>query len=73
MAGLSDFDFTRLPTTLDILMKVHEVLGYRLSLDHLAQNTTGAKKKAQIDSLALQVVATGRWIKSLSTAPRMCG
>ncbi|EMS80062.1 DEAD/DEAH box helicase [Desulfotignum phosphitoxidans] len=45
LAGLSDFDFYRLPT-LDILMKVHEVLGYRLSLDHLAQNTLGAKKSA---------------------------
>jgi DEAD/DEAH box helicase domain-containing protein len=45
LAGLSDFDFYRLPT-LDILMKVHEILGYRLSLDHLAQNTLGAKKSA---------------------------
>ncbi|MDZ7665492.1 MAG: DEAD/DEAH box helicase [Desulfotignum sp.] len=45
LAGLSDFDFYRLPT-LDILMKVHEVLGYRLSLDHLAQNTLGAQKSA---------------------------
>ncbi|MEX1297692.1 MAG: DEAD/DEAH box helicase [Desulfotignum sp.] len=45
LAGLSDFDFYRLPT-LDILMKVHEILGYRLSLDHLAQNTLGAQKSA---------------------------
>ncbi len=45
LAGLSDFDFYRLPT-LDMLMKVHEVLGYRLSLDHLAQNTLGARKSA---------------------------
>jgi len=45
LAGLSDFDFYHLPT-LDILMKVHEVLGYRLSLDHLAQSTLGARKSA---------------------------
>jgi DEAD/DEAH box helicase domain-containing protein len=45
LAGLSDFDFYSLPTV-DILAKVHEVLGYRLSLDHLAQNTLGVQKTA---------------------------
>jgi DEAD/DEAH box helicase domain-containing protein len=45
LAGLCAFDFHGLPT-LDILVKVHEVLGYRLSLDHLAQNTLGAEKSA---------------------------
>ena len=45
LAGLCDFDFYGLPT-LDILVKIHEVLGYRLSLDHLAQNTLGTQKSA---------------------------
>lgn len=45
LAGLCDFDFYRLPT-LDILMKVHEILGYRLSLDLLAQSTLGVQKSA---------------------------
>jgi DEAD/DEAH box helicase domain-containing protein len=45
LAGQCDFHFHGLPT-LDILVKVHEVLGYRLSLDHLAQNTLGAEKSA---------------------------
>ncbi|WP_022663616.1 DEAD/DEAH box helicase [Desulfospira joergensenii] len=45
LSGLSDFDFHSLPT-LDILLKVHQVLGYRLSLDHLAQQTLETKKSA---------------------------
>jgi len=45
LAGLSQFDFHGLPT-LDILVNIHETLGYRLSLDHLAQNTLGAQKSA---------------------------
>ena len=45
LSGLSQFDFHSLPT-LDLLLKVHEILGYRLSLDHLAQQTLGAKKSA---------------------------
>ncbi len=45
LSGLSPFDFSKLPT-LDILEKVHGRLGYRLSLDHLAQNTLGAQKSA---------------------------
>ncbi len=45
LAGLCDFDFYGLPT-LDMLVKIHETLGYRLSLDHLAQNTLGTKKSA---------------------------
>ncbi|MBU4132331.1 MAG: DEAD/DEAH box helicase [Proteobacteria bacterium] len=49
LSGLSAFDFYGLPT-LDLLMKVHEILGYRLSLDHLAQQTLGCKKSA--DGLA---------------------
>jgi DEAD/DEAH box helicase domain-containing protein len=49
LSGLSTFDFHGLPT-LDLLMKVHEILGYRLSLDHLAQQTLGCQKSA--DGLA---------------------
>jgi len=45
LSGLSSFDFHGLPT-LDLLMKVHEILGYRLSLDHLAQQTLGCQKSA---------------------------
>jgi DEAD/DEAH box helicase domain-containing protein len=45
LSGLSDFDFFSLPT-LDILRKVHERLGYRLSLDHLAGQTLGCQKSA---------------------------
>jgi DEAD/DEAH box helicase domain-containing protein len=45
LSGLSDFDFSTLPT-LDLLKKVHGKLGYRLSLDRLAQETLGTKKSA---------------------------
>ncbi|MCM2285802.1 MAG: DEAD/DEAH box helicase [Desulfobacula sp.] len=45
LSGLSDFDFSSLPT-LDILLKIHERLGYRLSLDHLATETLGCQKSA---------------------------
>lgn len=45
LSGLSDFDFFSLPS-LDILIKVHERLGYRLSLDHLADQTLGCHKSA---------------------------
>ncbi len=45
LSGYSDFDFWKLPT-LDILEEVHRRLGYRLSLDHLAKVTLGARKTA---------------------------
>jgi len=45
LRGYSDFDFKTLPT-LDILEEVHNHLGYRLSLDHLAGVTLGVKKTA---------------------------
>lgn len=45
LKGSSGFDFHSLPT-LDLLTEVHKKLGYRLSLDHLGQNTLGAKKSA---------------------------
>ena len=45
LGGLVSFDFNALPT-LDILEHVHKQLGYRLSLDHLAQATLGEQKSA---------------------------
>jgi DEAD/DEAH box helicase domain-containing protein len=45
LGGLSRFDFSSLPT-LDILGSIHQTLGYRLSLDHLARETLGAAKSA---------------------------
>jgi DEAD/DEAH box helicase domain-containing protein len=52
LGGLSRFDFSGLPT-LDILGSVHETLGSRLSLDHLARETLGAAKSAS----GLQAIA----------------
>ncbi len=58
LSGYSDFNFEKLPT-LDILEDVHNRLGYRLSLDHLAKVTLGQKKTA--DGLqALQWWKQGR-------------
>jgi DEAD/DEAH box helicase domain-containing protein len=45
LSGYTTFDFTRLPT-LDILEEVHRHLGYRLSLNHLANVTLGSEKSA---------------------------
>ena len=45
LRGYSDYKFETLPT-LDILEEIHRHLGYRLSLDHLAQVTLGSKKTA---------------------------
>jgi len=45
LSGYSDFHFKKLPT-LDILEEVHDRLGYRLSLDHLAKVTLGKEKTA---------------------------
>jgi len=58
LSGLSRFDFHSLPT-LDILAKVHERLGYRLSLDHLARQTLGREKSAD-GLLALEWWQQGR-------------
>jgi DEAD/DEAH box helicase domain-containing protein len=58
LAGYSEFNFEELPT-LDILEDIHNRLGYRLSLDHLAKVTLGQKKTA--DGLqALQWWRQGR-------------
>jgi DEAD/DEAH box helicase domain-containing protein len=45
LAGAFDFTWNELPT-LDILSDVHAILGFRLSLDHLAGHTLGAGKTA---------------------------
>jgi DEAD/DEAH box helicase domain-containing protein len=58
LGGYSDFNFESLPT-LDILEEIHNRLGYRLSLDHLARATLGKEKTA--DGLqALQWWKQGR-------------
>jgi DEAD/DEAH box helicase domain-containing protein len=49
LAGVTPFDHRSLPT-LDMLERVHERLGYRLSLDSLAKATLGTRKSA--DGLA---------------------
>ena len=41
----ADFDLQEI-TTFDMLIDVQRLLGHRLSLDHLAQNTLNAKKSA---------------------------
>lgn len=45
LRGYSSFDFDSLPT-LDLLEDVLACLGFRLSLDHLAQKTLGIQKSA---------------------------
>ena len=45
LQGYSNFDFRKIHT-LDMLEEIHRVLGYRLSLDHLAQTTLKARKSA---------------------------
>jgi DEAD/DEAH box helicase domain-containing protein len=59
LRGYSSFDFAALPT-LDLLEEIYECLGYRLSLDHLAQKTLGVQKSA--DGLqAVQWFREGQW------------
>ena len=51
LSGYSDFNFESLPT-LDLLEKVHAALGFRLSLDHLAQQTLHVQKSGSgLDAL----------------------
>jgi len=45
LSGYSDFDFSTLPT-LDLLEVIHRQLGYRLSLNHLAEVNFGTQKSA---------------------------
>ncbi|MGW8193287.1 MAG: DEAD/DEAH box helicase [Desulforhopalus sp.] len=55
LSAYTDVDLSRLPN-LDLLEEVHAYLGYRLSLDRLAENTLGVKKTAD----GLQAL---RWYK----------
>ena len=51
LSGYSRFDFWQLPGY-DVLESVKNRLGYRLSLDHLAEATLGARKSASgLDAL----------------------
>ncbi len=45
LSGVVDFNFNSLPT-LDLLVKIHEILGYRVALDNLARATLDAAKSA---------------------------
>lgn len=45
LSGIHAFNYKSLPT-LDLLIKVHERLGYRLKLDNIAQATVNAAKSA---------------------------
>lgn len=59
LQAYTPFDLSSLPT-LDLLQAVHEKLGFRLSLDHLAEHTLGMRKEA--DGLqAVQWFRTGQW------------
>ncbi|MGQ9687944.1 MAG: DEAD/DEAH box helicase [Desulfobaccales bacterium] len=55
----TDLHLESLPT-LDILEEVHRFLGFRLSLDHLAEATLGRKKTGN-GLLALEYYKNGRW------------
>ncbi len=45
LKAYSPFDFSSLPT-LDLLKEIHSHLGFRLSLDHLAEKTLGRRKES---------------------------
>jgi DEAD/DEAH box helicase domain-containing protein len=52
LRGYRALDYAALPT-LDLLEEIHATLGFRLSLNHLAQETLGAPKAADgLQSLA---------------------
>jgi DEAD/DEAH box helicase domain-containing protein len=59
LTGYADADFGRV-TTLDLLEEIHGILGFRLSLAHLAEATLGVAKTGDgLQSLAW--VREGRW------------
>jgi DEAD/DEAH box helicase domain-containing protein len=59
LSGYAEADFSRVQT-LDLLEEVHKVLGFRLSLAHLAETTLGVAKSG--DGLqSLSWVREGRW------------
>src|SRR3989304_4506965 len=52
LRGYADLDYDALPA-LDILERIYKRLGFRLKLDHLAQETLGERKAADgLQSLA---------------------
>jgi DEAD/DEAH box helicase domain-containing protein len=59
LQAYTPLDLAGLPT-LDLLEEIHRKLGFRLSLDHLAEHTLGARKGG--DGLqAVQWFRTGQW------------
>jgi len=61
LSAYTDVDLSRLPT-LDILEEVHNRLGYRLSLERLAEKTLGIRKSGS-GLQALQWFKEGRFDK----------
>jgi DEAD/DEAH box helicase domain-containing protein len=59
LKAYSPFDFSTLPT-LDILKEIHAQLGFRLSLDHLAEKTLGRRKESD-GVQAVQWFREGCW------------
>lgn len=59
LKAYSPFDFSRLPT-LDILQEIHQTLGFRLSLDQLAEKTLGKNKSAE-GVQAVKWFREGQW------------
>ena len=59
LKAYSAFDFKTLPT-FDLLEQIHQRLGFRLSLDHVAENTLGQAKQA--DGIqAVRWFREGQW------------
>ncbi len=59
LSGYTGVDYRRTLRTLDLLQEIHKKLGFRLSLDHLANATLGVSKSA--DGLqSLEWVKQGR-------------
>jgi len=59
LRAYSSFDFRKLPT-FDILEQIHQQLGFRLSLDHVAEHTLGEAKQA--DGIqAVRWFREGQW------------
>ncbi len=59
LRAYSSFDFKKLPT-FDILEQIHQHLGFRLSLDHVAEHTLGEAKQA--DGIqAVRWFREGQW------------
>jgi DEAD/DEAH box helicase domain-containing protein len=59
LKAYSPFDFSKLPT-FDLLKEIHQALGFRLSLNHLAEKTLG-KAKSSDGIQAVQWFREGQW------------